>query len=203
MRPPPSDANQDAPAFAAGLARRAPGPSDGPGGGSPYPSGVLSERQLPWGPPPALDAPTPKGRAALAAVYADVDAALGAADASCRGCGRCCRFTPGGFVLFASSLEVAVLLAEAGPPGRERLGPEGRVFAAWTCPYQDGDRCGARGVRMLGCRTYFCSPEAAARGEAVYADALTAIRAIARTHAYPWWYGPVKVALDAAASAKE
>jgi len=152
----------------------------------------------PWGPPPPLDPPPEAARSALAAVYAEVDAALAAASDTCRTCGRCCRFQPGGIVLFASSLEVATLLAEAGPPNPDRPSPNVGPFAAWTCPYQVGDRCGARAVRMLGCRTYFCTP-AAARGEAVYAEGLAAVRAVAGDHGYPWWYGPAKVALDAAA----
>jgi len=73
------------------------------------------------------------------------------------------------------------------------------VDAAWTCPYQEGDRCGARTVRPLGCRTYFCDAGAAEQGKALHADALHSVRAIARVHGCPWWYGPAKVYLDAVA----
>ncbi len=70
----------------------------------------------PWGPPPAYRRLTPAEAAALAAVYAEVDAALAGASRACRACGRCCRFEPGGIILFATALELAYLVGEEPVP---------------------------------------------------------------------------------------
>jgi len=66
----------------------------------------------PWGSPPAYEPPSAETRARLAEVYRRVDAALAPAASACRACGKCCRFEPGGIILFASALELAYLLAE-------------------------------------------------------------------------------------------
>jgi hypothetical protein len=199
--------------FAAGLARRAPVAGEGRGGyGDPprdkrkdpprdteksRPRGVT-----PWGTPPSFAPPSAEAVATVKEIYAEVEASLGPAADACRACGRCCRFRPGGIVLFASSLEMAVLVADAGPPDASRFVVGGPVAGNWVCPYQEGKRCTARPVRALGCRTYFCEASAAARGRAVHADALDRLRAVAREHGHPWWYGPAKAYLDAVVSVR-
>ncbi|HUU93248.1 MAG TPA: hypothetical protein VM238_18795 [Phycisphaerae bacterium] len=166
--------------LAAGLARRV-WPSD---------PGV-------WGPPPAYHPPAPDDQAALADVYARLESALGPAADTCRACGTCCRFKEGGIVLFASALEMANLVAALGMPRTGTFAAEGPVNSAWCCPFQEGNRCTARAVRPLGCRTYFCDPDAGPKGRGLHADALDEIRCIARAGAYPWWYGPARVYLAA------
>jgi len=163
--------------FAGSLARQAPDAANASRAEAPYPPRPSSEREAPWGPPPAYEPPPAEVVAALAGVYEEVEASLGPAAEACRACGRCCRFRPGGIVLFASSLEMAVLVAEAGPPDADRFVRGGAVAGKWTCPYQAGNLCAALEVRPLGC-------------------ALHQVRAIARVHDYPWWYGPAKVYLD-------
>ena len=170
----------------------------------------------PWGDPPPF-APLPaSARAALARLYEEVGAALapvaarrrqsgfGASATACRACGRCCRFEPGGIVLFASALELAYLVAETGgmpgacpPCGGPPLPGHAarRIGGPWRCPYQEGDRCSARSARLLGCRTYFCDAEARAAGEGLYPGALREIRRMAEGQG-PWWYGPARLYLD-------
>ena len=121
---------------------------------------------------------------------------------TCWACGRCCRFEPGGLVLFASALELACLVSGAGPPDPTRLVPGSTFEQPWTCPYQADDACGTRAGRTLGCRTHFCDPVAGAEGRALYDAALADIRAASETHAVPWWYGPAKVYLDAVVAAR-
>ena len=116
---------------------------------------------------------------------------------TCRACGQCCRFKEGGIVLFASALEMANLVSTSGLPRAVAFVADGPVNCAWCCPYQEGARCTARGVRPLGCRTYFCDPDAGPQGRGLHADALDRVRCIARDHAYPWWYGPARVCLAA------
>jgi Fe-S-cluster containining protein len=162
----------------------------------------------PWGAPPPYRPLSPAGRAALQAVYARVDSALGTQHglpcwvpvaAACRACGECCRFKAGGIILFASAVELAYLVAEAGArPFRRaprRLAPAARgaaqhaADALWRCPYQQGDLCAARDARPLGCRTYFCDAVARGMGEGVYAEALRDLQQTAADHE-AWWYGP-------------
>ena len=157
----------------------------------------------PWGAPPALRPPHPDQLAAVYEVYARVDAALESASALCRACGECCRFGPDRPVLFASALELGVLVASAGPPPAERPVLPGGPDAPWRCPYQvaktsgdstgrEGPGCTARAGRPLGCRTYFCDPDARARGEEVHAEAIGEIREIAARRKSGWWYGPAR-----------
>jgi Fe-S-cluster containining protein len=188
--------------FAAALARRGPLPVGADRGGGEAPPGPESAHATPWGPPPPFVPPSTETLAAVAEVYASVERALAPAAAACRACGRCCRFRPGDIVLFAGSLEMAALVAEAGPPDAADVVPGGAVAGRWTCPYQEGDRCTVRAVRPLGCRTYFCEAGAEAEGRAVHAGALARLRAVTREHGYPWWYGPANVYLDGVVSVR-
>ncbi|MCX5655567.1 MAG: hypothetical protein NTY65_13075 [Planctomycetota bacterium] len=149
--------------------------------------------QGPWGPPPAYEPPSAEVRAAVVEVYARVDAALAPAASACRACGKCCRFEPGGVILFASALELAYFVAET-PASRAPTIRSGSCDS-WRCPHQQGDICTARSARLLGCRTYFCDAEARAAGEQIYADALREIQRIAAGQG-AWWYGPARVYLE-------
>jgi Fe-S-cluster containining protein len=174
----------------------------------------------PWGDPPPFWPPAPADRAALTDVYRRVEAVLDDFPDACRRCGKCCRFEPGGIILFASAPEMAHLVSEAGPPpagwhGRAPLrghapadfGTHGHATArghatplldvAWRCPYQEGNLCAAREGRLLGCRTHFCDATARAVGERVHDDALREIRQIAHGADNRWWYGPARVCLEA------
>jgi Fe-S-cluster containining protein len=158
----------------------------------------------PWGPPPAFQAPSVAEAAALRRIYARVDEALAGRSATCQACGRCCAFRPGGPVLFASALEMAFLVTEAGPPGADGRVPPGEGDDAWRCLYQApqndasvGGLCAAREARPLGCRTYFCDPAAREAGERLHADALGQIREVGGPGAE--WYGPARDYLAALA----
>jgi hypothetical protein len=144
----------------------------------------------PWGPPPAYRPLSSSEQGAMAAVYAQVDADLAPIAGACRACGQCCRFTPGGIVLFATALEMAYLVGEAS------LKASSEGDAAWACPYQyqDGTFCTARQGRLLGCRTYFCDSQARTAGEAAYAGVLGRIREVAAGGGLDW-YGPARLCL--------
>lgn len=177
--------------------------------------GRVSPARTPWGDPPPFWPPTPVQRGALSDVYRRVDAALGDSAGECRQCGKCCRFEPGGIILFASALELAHLVSDAGPPpagwhgraaarGHEhsaneapRAGPAPFQEDSWRCPYQEGDLCTAREGRLLGCRTHFCEAGARAVGERIYADALREIQEIVQADGRRWWYGPARMCLAA------
>ena len=153
--------------------------------------------QGPWGLPPTYEPPSAKTRTALAEVYRRVDEALASVASACQVCGKCCRFEPGGIILFASALELAYLVAETPAVHDPELTlgartQRGRAGESWRCPYQRENLCLARGARLLGCRTYFCDAAARKVGEGVYADALREIQRIAAGQG-PWWYGPARV----------
>ncbi len=197
---PTHDADRSPHRSAAGLGRYVPfadGARSGCGG---PPRGAEKSPPAgmpPWGPPPVFARPSAEAVVAVKDVYGEMETALGPAADACRACGRCCRFREGAIVLFASSLEMAVLMAEAGPPDASRYVVGGPVAGNWVCPYQEGNRCAERAVRPLGCRTYFCDTDAGAQGRAVHAHALDRLRTVAREHGHPWWYGPAKAYLDA------
>lgn len=221
---------------AAGLGGSAAGPAASaplrsvPGAPAGLPGTAAGSPASPWGDPPAFWPPTPVQRAALSDLYRRVDATLADWFRACRACGKCCRFSAGGIILFASGLEMAHLVSEVGPPVPECLGrgtsgaqlpgiaadagmprkpaggpPAGATCghaatgpdASWQCPYQEGDLCGARDARPLGCRTYFCDDEARAVGERLHAKVLSEIGQIAEAGGAKWWYGPARVCLEA------
>ena len=88
---------------------------------------------------------------ALAEIYRSVDAEIERLDLTCMGGGACCRFDIADHRLFATTAELAYLLADGPAPEAPR--PQ-------RCPYQMGPRCTARAARPLGCRVYFCAPAA-------------------------------------------
>jgi Fe-S-cluster containining protein len=167
----------------------------------------------PWGAPPPYRPPTPEQRAALAAIYDEVEAKAVSVGAACRACGQCCRFTEGGITLFASAIEMAYLIAESGPPPAEAVLAEGAALAEavsaeaaadviWRCPYQRENQCTARRGRTLGCRTYFCDGKVRRSGEGLYVETLRKIQRLGNPgESGPgdgerqWWYGPAEAYL--------
>src|SRR5205085_7412758 len=86
----------------------------------------------------------------LRALYRELDAEIARLAPRCDGRGICCDFDVVDHVLYATQLEVD--LVKDALPG---------LYARATgnrCPFLEDGRCGAREVRMLGCRTYFCQP---------------------------------------------
>ncbi len=118
----------------------------------------------------------------LLASYAELDAELAELQPSCRACGRCCDFRTHDNVLYASQLERETLRTAQGANSNAPAG---------ICPYLSADRCAARAFRTLGCRTHFCTDEAAAKGQALYEKYRKQIAEISRKHNMEWDYRPV------------
>jgi hypothetical protein len=133
---------------------------------------------------------TPELRAAVDAVYAEVDAAVAAARPRCDASGKCCRFAEYGHTLFLSHFEADVLL-ESAPDYERPVGRDG-------CPFQVGGLCTARAERPLGCRIYFCDPAYAGVGEAITEAALAKLKRLADAHGTGWRYAPLHVFLNQA-----
>jgi hypothetical protein len=133
-------------------------------------------------------------RNAVLAVYAAVDAAVGAAGPRCDASGRCCRFTEYGHTLFISAFEAEILL-ERAPPYEQPVSRDG-------CPFQVNGLCSARETRPLGCRIYFCDPAYQDRMIEITEEALTALKHIADEHGTAWHYAPLHHFLNAPREAR-
>jgi len=119
--------------------------------------------------------------ASLREIYRAADAAAAGAGASCRACGRCCRFDEAGHLLYVTPGELALLTAFPPPaldtprravsdgphcdptasPHAPCQGPADACKRAGRCAYQAGNLCTARDRRALGCRLFSCQTGAA------------------------------------------
>jgi hypothetical protein len=141
----------------------------------------------PAAPPPAplggpLRAPAAAYRA-LEEVYRDLDREIARLGPRCDGRGICCDFDLVDHVLFASRLEIDYVKDHV--PSARYAAPTGN-----RCPFLEDGRCGARAVRMLGCRTYYCQAGFGPIAGELYERHYARVKAIAREHGLAWSYAP-------------
>lgn len=117
--------------------------------------------------------------AAMHAFYAEADAAIAAKGATCWNRGDCCRFAVYGHRLFVTTLETAYYLAagDSSPP------VEGE-----TCPHAFAGRCHARDHRPLGCRIFYCDPNAQDWQGPLTEDRLARLRRMHVEFNVPYFY---------------
>ena len=84
----------------------------------------------------------------LEGLLARAEQQVGALSPACRACGGCCDFARAGHRLYATTGEIALLIARSPQPAGEVL--------PLHCAYQIGGACTARSGRPLGCRMFFC-----------------------------------------------
>jgi hypothetical protein len=121
----------------------------------------------------------------LHALYDRLDAEVESLGPVCRLSGRCCRFEEYGHILFVSTPEIELLLAEGPAPVRPL--DRGR-----TCPWQDGrGHCTARGARPLGCRVYYCDPAYEPSARELSERFIARLKRLADRHDSPWNYAPL------------
>lgn len=124
-------------------------------------------------------------RGPLTILYAEVDAAVAAFGPVCELSGRCCRFKDFDHTLFLSSVEAAVLLADAPAPARA-------LDEGATCPWQDAaGRCTARAARPLGCRVFFCDPAYLPHAGDISEQFLGKLKRLVDDLGLPWDYAPL------------
>jgi len=124
-------------------------------------------------------------REPLRVLYAELDAEVAGLAPVCRVSGRCCRFQEYGHTLFLSSIEAALLVADAPAPARPA--DDGQ-----TCPWQDhSGRCTARDARPLGCRVYFCDPDYQPHAPRLTDTYLDRLKRLAESLDLPWNYAPL------------
>jgi hypothetical protein len=128
-------------------------------------------------------------RRQVLALYQDLDREVAAAGPVCVASGRCCRFKEYGHVLFLSSLEADVLLAQA-PPYQQPVSPD-------FCPFQQDNLCTAREPRPLGCRVYYCDPSYQETGNRLTEKYLNRLKELAQAHGVAWCYAPLHTFLNA------
>lgn len=83
--------------------------------------------------------------------YEQTDAAISREQATCWNKGECCRFGQFGHRLYVTAIEAAYYLA--GHPTPPPITED-------TCPHAHGGQCHAREHRPLGCRIFYCDPNA-------------------------------------------
>jgi Fe-S-cluster containining protein len=129
-------------------------------------------------------------RQRVGAVYAQVEAAIAAAQPRCTASGRCCRFSEYGHTLFLSHFEAEILL-EAAPEYPRPVTRE-------SCPFQVNGLCTVRSIRPLGCRIYFCDADYQKQMGEIAEQAVAALKQIANEFGTGWQYAPLHDFLNAA-----
>lgn len=99
----------------------------------------------------------------------------------CQACGKCCDFARNDYRLYASRLELALVLRDHGPP---------RLRADGCCGFLRNGRCSIHPSRPLGCRTFFCDPAHRPREQDLCHAFQRQLRTIAERHTVPWGYAP-------------
>jgi hypothetical protein len=125
----------------------------------------------------------PAAAADLRALYDDFDRATAAVAPVCRASGRCCDFEAWGHTLFASRLEVDLLVGESG---LRSFDPATRL-----CPFWKERRCTARAPRPLGCRAFFCDDAKAEAMLDLHEAHLRRLKDLHDRHGIPWDYRPL------------
>jgi hypothetical protein len=110
--------------------------------------------------------------AAMQDFYRRVDAEIAARSPRCTNRGECCNFGRHGHRLFVTTIELAAFR-------RAYVSQWHAVDAAEDrCPWHVGGVCTAREHRPLGCRVYFCDPDAAAWQGNLYEAKLTELKGL-------------------------
>ena len=121
--------------------------------------------------------------AELRALYDEFDGETARVSPVCRASGRCCDFDAWGHTLFASRLEVDILVAESGLAAFD---PATRL-----CPFWKERRCTARAPRPLGCRAYFCDASKTDAMQDLHERFLRRLKELHDRHGIPWSYAPL------------
>ncbi len=91
--------------------------------------------------------------AAMERLYVELDAEVAERRPVCVNRGICCDFERFGHRLYVTAVELAYFIANAGGPPRAG-------GLAGACPYHERGVCVARVGRPVGCRIFFCDPDA-------------------------------------------
>lgn len=135
----------------------------------------------------------PEALAELRRIFQELDAVTAQASPVCLGGGCCCRFALAGHRLYASTLEIALLIME---------NPADSDPQPLCCAYQRGPLCHARDARPLGCRTFFCRADES-WSQRIYEQMHTRIRLLHKGLSLPYQYREVTGAIAKLLSQRE
>jgi len=150
---------------------------------------LRSDRASVSGREPLVAEVTAAALAELKRLYRRVESEIARVPGDCQRCGECCRFGEEVPTLFASSVEVALVLRWVEEPPRS---------VGQACPFLRDGRCGVYPVRPLGCRTYFCRADGEEKHQALHERTLTEVKSVCREALIPWRYEPFLVLVRAA-----
>lgn len=125
----------------------------------------------------------------ILALYAELAADIERESPKCRACGDCCDFPKQGYLLYATSAEVDLVVS--------RVDPHPPWPSPELCPFHVGGKCALRQYRPLGCRTYYCE-SFAVTGPCLYAAYHDRLKALIADHDLDYRYAPFLDLLAAA-----
>lgn len=102
----------------------------------------------------------PEVRAAVADLYARVQAAIDARRPVCAISGRCCRFEEYGHRLYVTTMEMAAFVHDLDAARNAGSIRENLEWDGTGCPFQVTKLCGVHRIRPFGCRMFFCDATA-------------------------------------------
>lgn len=136
----------------------------------------------------------------LRGFYQRVDEALAEYQPRCTNRGQCCNFARAGHRLFVTPIELAAFRRAYADRWLSADPASGR------CPWQVEGVCTAREFRPLGCRVYFCDPQAQAWQNEFYEARLRQLKQfmtdLGIQYRYEEWLSALSV-FSAAASGSE
>jgi len=132
---------------------------------------------------------------AMRELYAEADRTIAEKNATCWNKGECCRFGQYGHRLYVTALEVAYYLAMGDSPsptvtvlpGRSSL-PVLNDHSVDACPHAFEGKCHARERRPLGCRVFYCDPNAQHWQGPLTEEYLGRLRSLHERLSVPYFY---------------
>ncbi len=137
---------------------------------------------------------------ALETIYAELGEEISKRKPRCEASGRCCRFESWGHRLYVTGLEAAYTIERLDQPAPDVVNtgamslpvleesPEppsvistcmiDAAEAQGGCPFQLDGLCSVHAIKPLGCRIYFCDPEAQDWQQSLHEELLRGVRAI-------------------------
>lgn len=136
--------------------------------------------------------------AELRGLYGRLDDEIATLGPTCWVSGKCCHFDSYGHRLYVTGLEIAWMLGQLGESCWEGVA---KIEGVDGCPFQVEGKCGAHGVRPLGCRVYYCDPNAQGWQQDIYEKYLDEIRKMHRHHGIEYRYMEWRLGLSAGRAA--
>ncbi len=135
--------------------------------------------------------------AALRGLYEKMGEEIERLGPTCWLSGKCCRFDSYGHQLWVTALEIAWVVDRIDEGQRSVL-RSSDLPGVDGCPFQVDKLCGVHAIRPLGCRNYFCDPNAQDWQNELYERFQDELRRLHTTHGIEYRYIEWRRGLDAA-----